>query len=118
MLSGCPNPANRIVYEVSIKLDNPGTTNEFMSWLRNGHIQEVLKSPGFLAAELYRCKEATAQGADADEVVVRYTVASAEDLDRYVEHDAARLKKEALDKFGDRMEATRRIMGLNGTIFP
>jgi hypothetical protein len=117
LLTGCSSPANRIIYEVSIKLDNPVSTGEFMSWLRHGHIQQVLSHKGFLAAELYRCRESSAQGENGNEVVVRYTVSSPEDLDDYIQNHAQRLRQDAVDKFGDRMVAHRRIMGLNGTFY-
>ncbi len=98
-----------MIYEVSVKSTDE-IKKKIFTWLRSGHVERVLSNPGFISAELY-------ESSSDSEIVVRYTVSSSEDLEKYIETAAPQLRDEGLKLFGDSMKASRRVLKLSDTFY-
>ena len=103
-----PQNANApgVVYEVNITV-SADLHDEYLAWLEQ-HIEEMLGLPGFEQAvvlenldhddpQSYRC-------------TVHYVLRSKEDLQAYFDNHAERMRGQGIERFGDSMSATRRIL--------
>ncbi len=89
-----------VSYELEIRLD-PSIREAYLDWLP-GHVEEVLKSPGFESAEIFE---------DDEEVFhVRYRVRSEDLLESYFVNRAPALRAETERLFGGRFETRRRVL--------
>ena len=97
-------PSPGPVYEVTICVDRE-LGEELDAWL-TGHVEEMLEVPGFVAADTFTLET------DDDQVgrVTRYHIESDALLERYLDGEAAVRRQSAIDRFGDRMVASRRIL--------
>jgi hypothetical protein len=102
-----------LIYEVNLAVEG-AIAEEYAEFLRH-HMTDVVKVGGFLRAEWWQ-REAADEGlANADDRVlwtVHYHVATRELLDRYLREQAPKLRSEAIERFGNRFTATRRILTL------
>jgi len=94
-----------VTYEVALTPD-PAILREFDLWLE-GHVAEMLRLPGFDSASIHPAEE---PGTGRPERVVRYRLESREALERYFREDAARMRADGVQRFGDRFSASRRIV--------
>ena len=92
-----------IIYEVSIMME-PEIETEYRKWLEQ-HIVEIIGLEGFLGATLH-----TMLGQAKPALVISYQVIDSPALDRYLNTHAARFRKDAQDKFGNKFVAGRRIL--------
>ncbi len=99
-----------IIYEVNLKVAQT-IEQEYLSWLK-GHIQEMCQQTGFLSATLSQEMMLGQETAQPEEsrYSVQYKVASMDALNHYFEHNAIKVRQEALDRFGNQFSATRRIL--------
>lgn len=88
-------------YEVTIQLDDPSLANALESYMRDGHLAEVLATGCFLDGHF----EQSAPGVYR----TRYSVAAQEDLDRYVEEHAPRLRADFQEHFPSGLRVTRAV---------
>lgn len=102
-----------LTYEVECQLD-PSIAADYDAWLP-AHVRAVLACPGFLGAEI-EAPEATA--GQRPRRRVRYRVESAAALDRYLENDAPRLRAEAAERFGARLQCERRVFRPRESLSP
>jgi len=93
-----------LIYEVECQLD-PDIVAEYDAWLP-GHVREVLACAGFQGASI-EAPEGTP--GERQRRRVRYRVESAAALDHYLENDATRLRADAVQRFGARMQCERRV---------
>lgn len=93
-----------VLYEVNIKVDS-SIFQEYMSWLKL-HLLEMLKIDGFKTARNFI-------DIDSNEVVVHYEIESEEKLENYFNKQAAAMRKGTIDKFGDKIAITRRVLKQN-----
>ncbi len=93
------------IYEVNLEITGD-VAAEFVEWLPH-HVAEVLALPGFIDAVIAREEMA---GADIKAWNVRYRLDNRKALDRYLDQHAERMRADGLQRFGDRMRASRRIM--------
>ena len=93
-----------LIYEVECQLD-PDIVADYDAWLP-GHVRGVLACTGFLGASIETPE--TAPG-ERQRRRVRYRVESAAALDNYLENDATRLRAEATQRFGARLQCERRV---------
>ncbi len=91
-----------ILYEVYLTFE-PSIRETYLVWLQ-AHLQDMLSFDGFEKVEVYRST------LEPNAVCVHYTVASRKALDDYLEHHAPRMRSFAIEKFGDKFRATRRIL--------
>ncbi len=94
-----------VLYEVALQLQ-PSIAAAYRDWLA-GHIQEILALDGFASAEVF--EDAPAEDG-AVRLAVHYRLRDRAALDRYLAGDAARLRADAVTRFGDGFTATRRVL--------
>ncbi|HEX6991340.1 MAG TPA: DUF4286 family protein [Gemmatimonadales bacterium] len=94
-------PSNPVSYEVTVRVQDQATANEFSAWMRREHIPAVLATGLFSGAEL----------AQLDDVSFRtaYLAASRQNLERYLAEHTARLRDDFARRFGGKATATREV---------
>lgn len=92
------------IYEVTLRVDNDAA-EELDEWLE-AHVSEMLNLPGFTDAEISVLDDAP----DKRTRVTRYYLASDEALETYLAGPATEMRQAASNQFGDRFEATRRVL--------
>lgn len=95
-----------IVYEVNLRVRRE-IGDEYRAWL-GPHVEEILRLPGFLAAETFAVPDA--DDADAIALCVQYRLRDAQALEHYLLEHAPRLRDDGRARFGDRYAATRRVL--------
>jgi hypothetical protein len=95
-----------IIYNVTIQVDE-GIAVEWLSWLQQEHIPDVMASGCFVKHQLVKILN-TDPGSVS--YAVQYYADNQQQLDRYLEEYATGLRKKGLDRWGDRFIAFRTIM--------
>lgn len=87
----------QISYTVSVTIRHETKEKEWLEWMENGHIQDVIAG-GAAGAEIIRLErdDKDTPGATYE---IRYTFASREVFDTYLERHAPRLRQEGLERF-------------------
>ncbi len=80
----------------------------FVTWLREEHLGEMLKTPGFTGAELCLRKGGNMEASSRD-VKVIYSVANEDDIKAYIQTSAMELRGKALEKFPGQFSAHREV---------
>ncbi len=93
-----------IFYNVTINIDE-SVHNQWMKWMQEKHIQEVLATGKFSGARMVKVLVAEDMGGTT--YSIQYTTDSKATLQRYYDEDAPRLREEGLKLFGDKMLAFR-----------
>lgn len=88
-------------YEVTIQLDDAALAEALESYMRDGHVAAVQATGCFLDAHF----EQSAPGLYR----TRYSVASQEDLDRYVAEHAPRLRADFQEHFPSGLRVSRAV---------
>lgn len=103
-----------IIYEVNCLVDD-AIVEPFKAWLQP-HIEAVLKSDGFLDAEILNLKvdERLTARPFSTGFSIRYKITGQSALDHYLLHVAPRLRQDALDTFGNQYMAYRRVLKEQG----
>ena len=98
-----------IIYEVNLTVD-PDSAEEYATWLQP-HIAHILEIDGFLSAEWFE-RDTAFDGSDADKTrwTIHYRLRDRAALKAYQRDHAPALIREGLDKFGERLTATRRVL--------
>lgn len=94
-----------VVYEVSVAIE-PDVVDEFDAWLPS-HVDELLALPGFIEARTFTLENDNEGRAQR---VTHYHLESEADLERYLAGPAASMRQSVADRFGDRVDAKRRIL--------
>lgn len=94
-----------LIYEVNLLIENE-IKKDYERWLPT-HIEAMLEKPGFVSANWFEVSND-----EQTEWVVHYHVKSEDDLERYFLEDAPTMRQQAIDLFGDRFDATRRVLSL------
>jgi quinol monooxygenase YgiN len=98
-----------IVYEVNLWIKN-NIFSDYQSWL-NEHILEMLQFQGFIEAQLLSdTDDIDDHDQDNKKLTVQYLIESLKDLKHYFDHNASSMREKAIEKFGDRFKAERRIL--------
>lgn len=85
-----------IAYTVIATFLDQATQDEYVQWLEDGHVDQVIAG-GAHSAMIVRLDRPT--DADPHRVEVRYVFSTRELLDRYVTHEAPKLRAQGLAKF-------------------
>ena len=93
-----------ILYNVTINI-HESVHNQWMQWMQEKHINEVLATGKFSAARMVKVLVEEEMGGTT--YSIQYTTDSKETLQRYYDEDAPRLREEGLQLFGDKMLAFR-----------
>lgn len=97
-----------IIYEVNLEIET-NTAPNFITWLNETHIPEMLHIDGFMTAQLHK-DESKKDGFLL--YTCQYTVESREKLEEYFSKHSAKMRKHGQDLFGGKFSATRRILHL------
>ena len=93
-----------IIYNVTINIDE-SVEQQWLTWLKNKHIDEVLATGLFNKAKLIRVLVEEEMGGAT--YSIQYYTDSLEKLHIYYNNHAPKLRKEGLQLFGDKMLAFR-----------
>jgi hypothetical protein len=105
--------AKKIWYAVRATLPSPLLADEYVKWLEDGHLDQVLRG-GAHSAMIVRLERSASDGlpADARQVMTQYIFSTRELFDRYVEHFAPALRADGLRRFGpERGVRMERLIG-------
>lgn len=91
-----------IIYNVTCNIDK-SINQEWLEWIKE-HIPQVLATGKFKEAKLTKV---LVDDEEADTYSIQYRAHSREALDAYYREDAARLRKDGLERFADKMLAFR-----------
>jgi hypothetical protein len=93
------------LYVVSLEVA-PDAEPAWLQWMRELHIPEVLREPGFVRCRLWKD---TARAQDGwVRYVSQYELTDPEALERYLQGEAVkRLRADGVSRFGAAMRATR-----------
>ncbi|NOT87912.1 MAG: DUF4286 family protein [Lysobacter sp.] len=97
----------RVIYEVNIEVD-AAAHDEYRVWLRD-HIAEMLALPGFVGAKLFEVLEPPPSAGRVG-LCMQYVLKDRAALDDYLRDHAPRLRADGVARFGDRFQATRRVL--------
>lgn len=95
------------LYEVNATCADAATADAWVRWMRDRHIADVVAA-GAMCGRVLRI-DGIPHG-----FVAQYEFASRAALDAYLANHAPRLRAEGLEKFGDRVQCTRRVSELIG----
>ena len=98
-----------VIYEVNVEL-NPEIKDDFISWLENEHIDELLAQDGFYKAETFYRKASEEGCADKSLLTIHYSVNSRKNLEDYFKNHREEIKRKALEKFNGKFKINRRIL--------
>lgn len=101
-----------IIYEVNVFVQRD-IEDSYRAWLA-GHIKEILALPGFLGAQSFDVQQD--EISDSVAICVQYGLQSQAALNDYLQHHAARLRADGVEKFGDSFRASRRVL-INARVF-
>ncbi len=107
-----------VVYEVNLSVDRD-IEQEFLSWL-GGHVERVLRFPGFMGARIYR-RDPRDEGAPDEQrfhLTVHYELPDRAAYEAYLERHAPAMRREGLERFPGRFAASRRLLSLEQTVPP
>lgn len=97
----------KVIYEVNIEVD-ASAHEEYRVWLRD-HVAEILALPGFTGAKVFEVLEPPPSAGRVG-LCVQYSLRDQAALDDYLRDHAPRLRADGLARFGDRFQATRRVL--------
>jgi hypothetical protein len=86
-------------YEVTIHLDDPSLADALERYMLDKHLDDVFATGCFVDAHFER----------ADDYRTRYSVASQDDLDRYLAEHAARMREDFAAHFPSGLRVTRNV---------
>ncbi|MEO8139608.1 MAG: ACT domain-containing protein [Gemmatimonadota bacterium] len=96
-----------ILYSVTVRVDRV-IAPEWLSWMRDVHIPEVLRAGSFLGCRItHEIDPASADGRET--FVFDYRIPSLEALDRYRTSRALTLQQAHSERYAGRVEATRSV---------
>lgn len=96
-----------IAYTVTATFPDESLAAEYIAWLKDGHIEEVI-AHGAYSGVIVRVEEPAAPA----RVETRYLFASRAAFDRYIHDHAPRLRSEGLKRFGERGVSFERRWGV------
>lgn len=82
--------------------------SEYVDWLKNEHIPEVLACPGFVSAELCLRKGGSMESSSKN-LKVLYKIKDEDQLKVYMTEYAMKLREKGIEKFPGQFSAQREI---------
>lgn len=96
-----------IVYNITIKV-NEQIANEWLEWMQQEHILDVIDTSCFTSAKLLRLLEIDDE--EGPTYAVQFFAESKSDYNRYIELHAEKMKQKSFDKWGNQFIAFRSVM--------
>lgn len=97
-----------MLYQVTATLPDARTAAEYVAWLEDGHVDQVVTRGGAHSAMIVRLDDAP--GA-RPRVMTQYVFSTRALFDRYVQDFAPALRADGVRRFGDRGVAFERVVG-------
>lgn len=98
-----------IIYNVTVKVD-PGTSEEWVKWMREEHIPELMDTGLFVDSKLFRLLDI--DESDGITYAAQYFCKNMGDYNRYISLHSAAMREKGLQKFGNKFIAFRTVMEL------
>lgn len=95
-----------IIYSVTVTV-HPEIDSEWLAWMRQNHIPNLLRTGCFLEARVSRALESPP---NEKAYVMHYHCRSLKDYQRYCAKFARRLQQEHTDRFAGHFRASRQIL--------
>lgn len=92
------------IYNVTINVE-PGVRDAWLEWMQQTHIPEMLATGKFHEARI--CRVLVAEETGGYTYAIQYQTSSRELLEEYYRQDAARMRQDGLDRFGEKFVAFR-----------
>jgi|SRR5215470_3236553 len=101
-----------LIYEVNLEVEEE-INYKVAGWLTE-HIQQMLEFKGFKAAQWFfrQPEDEERQSANKTLWTIHYLVEDRPSLNDYFREHAERKRQEAIDKFGDKLSVSRRVLNL------
>jgi hypothetical protein len=96
-----------LVYNVTVGVDKE-IEQEWLSWMKNSHIPNVMKTGMFVDNKIYRVL--THEETDSVSYAIQYFASTLDSVQTYLENFAPNLREEAQAKFGSRQAAYRTLL--------
>ncbi len=96
-----------ILYNVTINIDN-SVHDEWLEWMKNEHIPEVLATGLFTDNKIYKIKSGEEE--EGNTYSIQYFLNSMDDYEKYQKEHAPKLQKAHSEKYKDKFVAFRTIM--------
>lgn len=96
-----------IIYNVTIKVD-AGIHPEWLSWLREEHIPNILNTGCFTSANILRLLET--DDTEGPTYAVQYFAESKALYNQYIENFAGSMQQQSFDKWGNGFIAFRSVL--------
>lgn len=96
-----------VIYNVTVKVEESIAT-DWLDWLRNEHIPEIIATGCFTHAVVSRLLEV--DDSEGPTFSVQYHALSKSLYNRYIEAFAPAMRQKGFDKWGDRFIAFRSVM--------
>lgn len=103
----------KVYYAVIATLPNQAVADEYVAWLEDGHVDQVING-GAHSGMIIRLESPASDQSPkgACRVMTQYIFSTREVFDRYVEHHAPTLRAEGLKRFGpERGVRMERVLG-------
>jgi DNA-directed RNA polymerase beta' subunit len=96
-----------LIYNVTTGVDKK-IEQDWLVWMKEVHIPEVMKTQMFLGFRIYRVL--TAEQDDTVSYAIQYQVQSIHQLEQYLDKYAPALREEVKKKFGDKAVSFRTLL--------
>jgi len=96
-----------IVYNVTIKVD-PSIANDWLTWLQEEHVVEVLETGCFTDAKIMKLLEV--DDSEGPTFAIQYFAESRSQYELYIEKFASTMRQKSFDKWGNKFIAFRSLM--------
>jgi hypothetical protein len=96
-----------IIYNVTIKVEKE-VANEWLDWLKNEHIPDLLGTGCFLNATILQLLDT--DDSEGPTYAVQYFADSREEVERYLNDYSAAMRAKGLERWGGKFIAFRSLM--------
>jgi hypothetical protein len=97
----------RIIYNVTVKVESQ-IADEWLQWLLNEHIPVLMQTKCFTDYKVVRLLEV--DDSEGPTYAVQYYAQSKADYDRYIEIYSSAMRRNSVEKWGERFVAFRSVM--------
>lgn len=98
-----------VLYNVTVKVDKE-IQEEWVSWMKQEHIPDLMNTGLFEDAKLFRLLEVDEQ--DGITYAAQYFCKTMEEYNKYIDQHADAMRASGIDRFGDKFVAFRTLMQL------
>lgn len=96
-----------VIYNVTINVEN-SVHDEWLQWMKNTHIPEVLATGLFVDGKILKLKDPHPE--EGVTYAIQYTLESMEKLDNYKKEFAPALQQKTNDKYAGKFHAFRSVL--------